>query len=100
MNFKVGDRVRVVNHIHLYPDHIVSRHVGKEGVILTTGVDGLAYPEYSVEVALDGQRRPLFFMPAELAPLTPPAADEWAADKVKQVCKPTYLEPVRTKEAA
>lgn len=88
--FKVGDRVRI----------LIGENTGAEGVIVRPWPhpecarvnDKRAGESWNVSVASDPGPHLRFFSD-ELAPILPPAADEWATDKVSQVCKPTYLEP-------
>jgi hypothetical protein len=90
--FKVGQRVRKV---------ALSRHcgpggnfvpVGAEGEIVAQGWEWDQRPEtYTVNYDNYGSTGAFAYM---LAPLTPPAEDAWAADKVKRVTKPNlYREP-------
>ena len=86
--FKVGDRVRVID--GRGAERAV---VGQCGEVTRIGVTTL------LEVRMDCGPSPCdadwLWWPHELAPLTPPAEDTWAADKVKQVTKPQHVEPVR-----
>lgn len=97
--FKAEDRVRIV-----CP---VSVHHGKEATVLRecdgchivdkTGRGKWVGLHYDVSVDGVGPRgylnRQIAFEPHELQPLTPPAVDTWAADKVRQVTKPIHTEP-------
>ena len=92
--FNVGDRVRVVS-------DAVGEPLNSEAVVTATR------PERGADccVLIDGDRSPhpsgeysVHFW--QLAPLTPPASDVWAADKVKQVTKPMHAEPVAPRVAA
>ena len=83
--FKVGDRVRVVD---VDPSCWIDKKlVGDTGTIRTSGT------ERDWIVDLDNNR-PIFvggwmeFDSCHLAPLTPPAIDQWAAEQVKRVTKP------------
>ena len=51
-------------------------------------------------VAWDGYAKWLRATDYMLAPLTDPSADEWAADKIRQLQKPGYLEPTVMPEIA
>ncbi len=91
--FKVGDRVRIVA-IDPRAEPDVLALLGQETVIVGAG----EHYEWRI-----GPQRPhcpamllgfYEFDSIHLAPLTPPAADTWAADKVKQVTKPQHVEPV------
>lgn len=97
--FKVGDRVRLVGG---------DRHemTGAEGVIVraTTPGEGWMRSDWVVEFPAHTHATPSELPPTHwgcpsriLAPLTPPQADSWAADKVRQLTK-FYTEPVRVKE--
>ncbi len=94
-NFKVGDRVRVV-----YAIYEGSKCVGHEATITALwGANPLYFDCYGCTV--EGQPAPPqahlgMWWGAEccFAPLTPPAADTWAADAVRKVTKPQHVEPV------
>ena len=86
--FKVGDRVLVVAGDHAFP--CVSFLVGRTGVVAPP-VLGQMFP---VRVLLDNTLE-CTFVASELAPLTPPAEDAWAADAVRKVTKPLHTEPVK-----
>ena len=94
-NFKVNQRVRIVGLVVATPENYeVADLVGREGVI--TGPETLDWRRAKGlvwKVAVDGVSRTRIFAESELAPLTPPAEDTWAADKVRDVTKPTYIEP-------
>jgi hypothetical protein len=105
MNFKVGDRVRIRADIPTMPGDAETRwgHLrGTETKLVARAefMDTPMYPQFWLVEVRGRAGEPVYVDKSALAPLTPPAADEWAADKVKQVTKPSYLEPVRTKEAA
>lgn len=97
--FKVNDRVRVIRawgHVQLE---------GREGVVVEKPPGAWPYA-VCIPGVEHGTYGPEYFPPDvwgfdadELAPLTPPAADEWAQEKVKQVTRPIH-EPIRTKEPA
>ena len=89
--FKVGDRVRLIQQAD---DSIMlfGRMVGAEGSILDFAP---LFRDCDCRVKFDGHAKPWSCPFNHLAPLLPPAADEWAADKVKSVTKPTYIEPER-----
>lgn len=85
MNFKVGQRVRVIAHAGFTPlDSIV---IGKEGVI--AAIEGRFYRVH-VPDAIPTYR--WGFLASELAPLTDPGADAFM-ERIKKL-KP-YEEPVR-----
>lgn len=99
-NFKVGQRVR-------YTGIGVWIPRGAEGTVLIgRGYEPNANGVRNTTrygVAIDGHRHlsadGLWAIQQRyLAPLTPPAEDTWAADKVRQVTKPQHVEPVVTKE--
>ena len=98
-SFKVGDRVR---RVRTGPNErgLMSIPLGAEGTVTR----GTYHPSYSpqpvVGVAFDGGRYSGIVFASTLAPLTPPAADTWAADKVKQVTQPLHTEPVAPKVTA
>lgn len=96
MQFKVGQRVKKV---------AMSRHgganfipIGAEGVITALGhywiprIDEHGNDVYTV--AYDGHEETgaCGYM---LAPLTPPAQDAWAADKVRELVKPKPMDAER-----
>lgn len=82
--FKVGDRVRVI--------HQGCSTYGREGTI--DGISGTFCP-ISVQLDIRDQWNGQWcYEPQCLAPLTPP--DTWAADKVREVTKPTFIDvPVK-----
>jgi hypothetical protein len=92
-NFKVGDRVRIVTDI--FPEHTNS-----EGIVFAIPPESGHKNDCSVLIDGYDARTSGFhyatvcFRFSEIAPLTPPAEDAWAADKVKQVTKPQHVEPV------
>jgi hypothetical protein len=102
-NFKVGDRVRIV-------DGVRPEMIGAEGVLVAAGgwsgkrgwwlVDVPSHP-----TASNSNVAPPTYWDCHrsiLAPLTPPAEDAWAADKVKELTRPKPMdverEPVRVPE--
>ena len=94
--YSIGQRVRVVR-THGYG----SVCQGREATILAIPGESLDSPE-RYGICVDGVPPPgdafmnLWWASGyALEPLLPPAADEWAADKVKSVTKPTYIEPER-----
>lgn len=90
MNYKVGQRVK-------------STVSGGSGVFIAKGDEGsiLALPAKSDRyyVGWDTGARS-YSLPEVLAPLLPPAADTWAADKVKQLVKPIHQEPAVARDNA
>lgn len=81
--FKVGDRVRVI--------HQGCSTYGREGTI--DGISGTFCP-ISVQLDIRDQWNGQWcYEPQCLAPLTPP--DTWAADKVREVTKPTFIDVER-----
>jgi hypothetical protein len=105
--FRVGDRVRITKAGRYEP---VTRPAGSVGTI--TELNASTAPELESaygahhRVMVDGirSRHPQGFeVPVcYLAPLTPPAEDAWAADKVKELTRPKPMdverEPVRVPE--
>jgi hypothetical protein len=90
--FKVGQRARIIDGIWGY-------WIGREVEII--GPLG-TYPLFPDEYAIsrpepwhaEDEGVKTFSAPARhLAPLTPPAADAWAADAVRKVTKPQHVEP-------
>lgn len=103
MNFKVGQRVRIIRSIY--------GNLGKEAVVIgpsrcAKAIRDCAVVEYhGYPIEIDGVSRDStglpYVAPADwLAPLTPPAADTWAADKVKQLVKPIHQEPAIARDNA
>lgn len=99
-NFRIGDRVKVTGHV-LEPGNQDFR--GMEGRIAT--FESYDILGLTVGVMLDAMKLdsfPLMFAPRELSPLTPPAADTWATDKVRDLVKPRPMDlerqPSRTRE--
>lgn len=94
MNFKVGDKVRVVDLLAVeYPHRFYL--AGMTGTV--AGFE--PHRRYlQIAVALDGHPSHYDdghcrFAAVHLAPLTPPAVDTWAEDAVRKVTKPQHLEP-------
>src|SRR5688572_23165237 len=88
-NFKVGDRVRVID-----GRGRERRVIGLCGTVVRNCLTVYPTPLYEVtmDLAVDGEVSWLW-RSHELAPLTPPAADAWAADAVRKVTKPQHVEP-------
>ena len=99
-NFKVGDKARVVNVTY-------EPHVAYNGMVVTIEgpshesiFTGLVYPISGLPAGA-----PRHAAPQYLAPLTPPAEDAWARDKVRELDKlgdaPFLMpEPEKTIEVA
>lgn len=99
-NFRVGQRVKVVA-LDESPSPADLAALGKEGVIAAlgpvfTGLFARHTREYHVLIPGEGN---FGFDAWHLAPLTPPASDAWAAEKVKQLTH-FHTEPVIEKEKA
>lgn len=101
--FKVGDRVRV-RKTAACQDVGAAIVRGHEGVIVAASAEW--GPDWWVVDAPSAPHDtgPFRYAPTiyhiagdALEPLTPPASDTWAADKVKQVTKPQHIEPVAPK---
>lgn len=92
--FKPGDRVRVI--ANKYSPEII----GCEAVLLHRELLNHEEPHWYIDVVGRGTGACFHYcaLVHEIAPLTPPAADTWAADKVRLVTKPLHVEPVRVRE--
>jgi hypothetical protein len=93
-SFKVGQRVRRVKTAHNTPQgggvylHSIVLP-GAEGTVEGLDRDGDCYVRFD-----SYPQHAVTCYAWTLEPLTPPAEDAWAADKVKQVTKPQHVEPV------
>ena len=79
--FKVGDRVKRIRDPRVDANLNRAIPLGAQGVVTEIDCDG----DCDVRWDSDGYIRVAFRW--TLAPLTPPAEDAWAADKVRQVTK-------------
>lgn len=88
--FKVGDRVRVIAACSVRSYDLI----GREGTVDSLGADSLGgnvKNGYGVTLDCPPDDMPFndgwVFAGEHLAPLTPPAVDEWARSKVEQIKK-------------
>ena len=87
--FKVGDRVKRAREIvgHAFCAAETPLPIGATGTVTEVGDWIWVNPD-------GNESRNWGCAPESLEPLTPPAADAWAADAVRKVTKPQHVEPV------
>lgn len=95
--FRVGQRVKRISNPG---DPSFGPPVNSEGAV--TRVDSLIWVTFDAPYPwFSGSARTDYGCEYDtITPLTPPAEDTWAADKVKQLTKPQYVEPVAPKVSA
>ena len=104
-NFYPGQRVRIKHGpiLSRYVEERLGHLRGAETQLEERAafMDTPKWPRFW-RVAIRGKcGEPVYVSELYMEPLTDPKADEWAADKVKQVTKPLMVErPVYTKERA